>query len=133
MAIILQGKVHEYDGTIDNVMMFAGYSLFWTGISVGFSNLFCGYFSIMMSEFVWEYQAVDAQLQMHKIHNPLSKFSLLKSLAVHSDSLESLLGSFNVVMATSPKIDPTPISLSIQSITFILLSSPHPQHFSIPF
>ncbi len=24
--------------------MYCGYALFWTGISVGFSNLFCGYF-----------------------------------------------------------------------------------------
>jgi hypothetical protein len=43
MAIILQGKINNY-GTDDNLnkAIFAGYALFWTGISVGFSNLFCG-------------------------------------------------------------------------------------------
>ena len=42
MAIILQGKVNEYTGPVTNEIMFCGYALFWTGISVGFSNLFCG-------------------------------------------------------------------------------------------
>lgn len=46
MAIILQGKINEVtmtDGKYPDKIMLCGYSLFWTGISVGFSNLFCGY------------------------------------------------------------------------------------------
>lgn len=42
MAIILQGKIAEYDPKKLDEAIFCGYALFWTGISVGFSNLFCG-------------------------------------------------------------------------------------------
>lgn len=45
MAIILQGKMNQtemYDNNYPE-LVFAGYALFWTGITVGFSNLACGY------------------------------------------------------------------------------------------
>lgn len=73
MAIILQGKVNNYNGTYTDEIMFAGYALFWTGISVGFSNLFCG-FVLFYLVFVSESQAVDVLLQMHKTLTLLLKF-----------------------------------------------------------
>ena len=44
MAIILQGKMNEAADTPADFSKFAycGYALFWTGITVGFSNLACG-------------------------------------------------------------------------------------------
>lgn len=45
MAIILQGKITpltEPASGWPDVVMFCGYSLFWTGVSVGISNLLCG-------------------------------------------------------------------------------------------
>jgi V-type H+-transporting ATPase proteolipid subunit len=73
MAIILQGKVNEYTGIIDDAMMFAGYSLFWTGISVGFSNLFCGYLLVHV-EFVWGFLEVVVPLLMLRTQSPLLRF-----------------------------------------------------------
>lgn len=47
MAIILQGKINfvvaNEQGLYNDEVMYCGYALFWTGVSVGFSNLFCGY------------------------------------------------------------------------------------------
>lgn len=44
MAIILQGKMNQTadETTQHPVLVFAGFALFWTGITVGFSNLACG-------------------------------------------------------------------------------------------
>lgn len=46
MAIILQGKITvlplPLEGQYPDAVMFCGYALFWTGISVGISNLLCG-------------------------------------------------------------------------------------------
>lgn len=45
IAIILSGKLKS-PGTLDaaayDKALFAGFSVFWTGISVGLSNLVCG-------------------------------------------------------------------------------------------
>jgi V-type H+-transporting ATPase proteolipid subunit len=44
MAIILQGKMNRTEDATNNYaeLVFCGYALFWTGITVGFSNLACG-------------------------------------------------------------------------------------------
>ena len=75
MAIILQGKMNEaIDTPADfNKFAYCGYALFWTGITVGFSNLACGYESYDL-EFVLESQAVDVLLLMLSIQIVLSRF-----------------------------------------------------------
>jgi len=50
MAIIMQEKMSNYSGNLYdpanetqyNKALFAGYAVFWTGLSVGVSNLVCG-------------------------------------------------------------------------------------------
>jgi hypothetical protein len=42
MAIILQGKITALAPPYSDEVMFCGYALFWTGVSVGISNLLCG-------------------------------------------------------------------------------------------
>lgn len=65
MAIILQGKINQSNCVDYYKCAFSGYALFWTGVSVGFSNLFCGY-QIVNLEYVWEYREVDVQSLMLK-------------------------------------------------------------------
>jgi len=53
MGIIMSGKINSFTGAMIapselnpsvslEKLWFSGYALFWTGLSVGFSNLFCG-------------------------------------------------------------------------------------------
>ncbi len=44
MAIIMSGKLKDpvSDPAKYDQALFAGFSLFWTGVTVGFSNLICG-------------------------------------------------------------------------------------------
>jgi len=75
MAIILQGKINEYDCQANDyaACAFSGYALFWTGISVGFSNLFCGYNANNL-ESVLVYPEVAVQSLMRKIQILSSKY-----------------------------------------------------------
>ena len=71
MAIILQGKINEYPACLSKYdqCAFSGYALFWTGVSVGFSNLFCGYCPHHL-ESVLEFQEVGVRLQMPRTPTP---------------------------------------------------------------
>jgi len=43
MAIIFQGKMNKISGTdFSDQDYYSGYSIFWSGMTVGFANLFCG-------------------------------------------------------------------------------------------
>ena len=52
MAIIMIGKINSPDTVADiptcyTQILFSGYAMFWTGFSVGLSNLICGYSLIL--------------------------------------------------------------------------------------
>lgn len=71
MAIILQGKINEsqcLDATYASCA-FSGYALFWTGVSVGFSNLFCGYCP-NHSASAWEFPGAGAPSPMRRTLTP---------------------------------------------------------------
>jgi V-type H+-transporting ATPase 21kDa proteolipid subunit len=42
MAIILQGKMDSTTGAFTSKDYYSGYSIFWAGQTVGWSNLACG-------------------------------------------------------------------------------------------
>lgn len=49
MAIVFNGKLEEVKGSFDDTSYFAGTSLFYGGVTVGFTNLFCGYVMMLWS------------------------------------------------------------------------------------
>lgn len=72
MAIILQGKINESkcaDDVTYAACAFGGYAIFWTGISVGFSNLFCGYGS-SHSASAWVFREAGARSRTRRTRTP---------------------------------------------------------------
>jgi V-type H+-transporting ATPase proteolipid subunit len=71
MAIILQGKINESQCLNEGyaTCAFAGYALFWTGISVGFSNLFCGYVWTQLAS-AWACRDLAVPLQTRRTLTP---------------------------------------------------------------
>lgn len=74
MAIILQGKMNKtemYDNNYPE-LVFAGYALFWTGITVGFSNLACGYVTANVAS-AWASLGLAVRLLTPRIPTALSR------------------------------------------------------------
>jgi len=108
MAIILQGKINDTtcQASEDQWLScsYAGYALFWTGVSVGFSNLFCGYLVVEL-EYVLAFQGRAAPSPMPRTRTLLSKYWSSRSSVARWDCSELSSASSSAERGLFPKIE----------------------------
>ena len=91
ISVILNGKIHGQGTLVDAdscaKAFFAGYCVFWSGLSVGLTNIASGWCVGVSGS--------SCASQMQPTLLSLSRFSSLKFSAPHSESLASSWASFN--------------------------------------